>query len=561
MNSDKKAVQDLVSLFEKKGIKHVIITPGSRNAPFSISFHENESFETISIVDERSAAFFALGIAQQSKMPVAIICTSGTAALNYAPAIAEAYYQEVPLLVITADRPMEWVDQGEGQTIDQDGLYQNYVRGSFNIIQDLGDKDLEWYNARLINEAIDLSQFPIPGPVHLNFPLRESLYKTVDARSDVKTIERVYSTPFLEDRILNDLGNQIAAKKKVMVLVGQFSHDNDLIESLECFSKLENVVLLTESHSGLDNEGFIGCIDRLIMTMGEEQLSAFRPELLITIGTNIISRKIKALLRNDAVEHWHVAEDGQVLDTFQRLTKVIPVNGLKFFTSVLPFVKGVSSDYRVWSLALNQVKKTAGDDYIKGAPFSDLQAIHTILQEIPTSSDVQMGNSSIVRYIQLFDRPSAVQFYGNRGVSGIDGCTSTAAGAAYYTGRLTTLISGDISFFYDINALWNDHIGGNLKLIVINNGGGGIFRIIDGPSTTSALEKYFETAHQRTCESVAAMYAMPYYSATSKDEVTKGIKQLYSNEGCAILEIFTPRFENDAALKAFFRFIREKTTD
>jgi 2-succinyl-5-enolpyruvyl-6-hydroxy-3-cyclohexene-1-carboxylate synthase len=472
--------------------------------------------------------------------------------------MAEAYYQEVPLLVITADRPMEWVDQGEGQTINQDGLYQNYVRGSFNIIQDLGDKDLEWYNARLINEAIDLSQFPIPGPVHLNFPLRESLYKTVDARSDVKTIERVYSTPFLEDRILNDLGNQIAAKKKVMVLVGQFSHDNDLIESLERFSKLENVVLLTESHSGLDNEGFIGCIDRLIMTMGEEQLSAFRPELLITIGTNIISRKIKALLRNDAVEHWHVAEDGQVLDTFQRLTKVIPVNGLKFFTSVLPFVKGLSSDYRVWSLALNQVKKNAGDDYIKGASFSDLQAIHTILQEIPTSSDVQMGNSSIVRYIQLFDRPSAVQFYGNRGVSGIDGCTSTAAGAAYYTGRLTTLISGDISFFYDINALWNDHIGGNLKLIVINNGGGGIFRIIDGPSTTSALEKYFETAHQRTCEPVAAMYAMPYYSATSKDEVTKGIKQLYSNEGCAILEIFTPRFENDAALKAFFRFIREK---
>ena len=561
MNSDKKAVQDLVSLFEKKGIKHVIITPGSRNAPFSISFHENESFETISIVDERSAAFFALGIAQQSKMPVAIICTSGTAALNYAPAIAEAYYQEVPLLVITADRPMEWVDQGEGQTIDQDGLYQNYVRGSFNIIQDLGDKDLEWYNARLINEAIDLSQFPIPGPVHLNFPLRESLYKTVDTRSDVKTIERVYSTPFLEDSILNELGNQIAAKKKVMVLVGQFSHNNDLIESLERFSKLENVVFLTESHSGLDNDGFIGCIDRLIMTMSEEQLSAFRPELLITIGTNIISRKIKALLRNEEVEHWHVAEDGQVLDTFQRLTKVIPVNGLKFFTSVLPFVNEVSSDYRAWSLALNQVKKKAGDAYIEESSFADLQAIHTVLQAIPTASDVQMGNSSIVRYIQLFDRPSGVQFYGNRGVSGIDGCTSTAAGAAFYTRRLTTLISGDISFFYDINGLWNDHIGSNLKLIIINNGGGGIFRIIEGPSTTSALEKYFETAHQRTCEPVAAMYRMPYFKASSKSEVLESMKQLYAHQGCAILEIFTPRFDNDAALKGFFKFIREKTTD
>jgi 2-succinyl-5-enolpyruvyl-6-hydroxy-3-cyclohexene-1-carboxylate synthase len=561
MNSDKKAVQDLVSLFEKKGIKHVIITPGSRNAPFSISFHENSSFDAISIVDERCAAFFALGIAQQSKVPVAIICTSGTAALNYAPAIAEAYYQEVPLLVITADRPMEWVDQGEGQTINQDGLYQNYVRGSFNIIQDLGDKDLEWYNARLINEAIDLSQFPIPGPVHLNFPLRESLYKTTDTRTGVKTIERVYSTPFLENSLLKELGHSIASKKKVMVLVGQFSHDTSLIASLERFSKLENVIFLTESHSGLDNEGFIGCIDRLIMTMSEKELDAFRPELLITIGTNIISRKIKALLRHDNVEHWHVAEDGQVLDTFQRLTKVIPVNGLEFFTSVLPHVEEVAAGYREKSLALNKIKKQAGDEYIKDSSFSDLQAIHSIINSIPVESDVQMGNSSIVRYIQLFDRPSGIQFFGNRGVSGIDGCTSTAAGAAYFTGKLTTLISGDISFFYDVNALWNEHIGSNLKLIVINNGGGGIFRIIDGPSTTSALEKFFETAHQRTCEPVAAMYGVPYLKADSIISLETAMTQLYQTEGCAILEVFTPRLDNDAALKGFFKFIREKTSD
>lgn len=559
MNSDKKAVQDLVSLFAEKGIKHVIITPGSRNAPFSISFSENEQFDTLSIVDERAAAFFALGIAQQSKMPVALICTSGTAALNYAPAIAEAYYQEVPLIVVTADRPLEWVDQGEGQTINQYGLYQNYVRGSFNIIQDLGDKDLEWYNARLINEAIDLCQFPIPGPIHLNFPLRESLYKTSENRSSVKTIERVYSTPFLEDNILQELGSHIANKKKVMVLVGQFSHNTALIESLERFSQLNNVVFLTESHSGLDSKDFIGCIDRLIMTMDDSQLNEFRPELLITIGTNIISRKIKALLRHDSVEHWHVAEDGQVLDTFQRLTKVIPVNGLKFFTSVLPFVQKSNSDYRSSSLLLNEKKRQAGDEYIKQSAFSDLLAICTILKHIPSNSDVQMGNSSIVRYIQLFDRPSGIQFFGNRGVSGIDGCTSTAAGAAYFTGNLTTLISGDISFFYDINALWNEHISHKLKLIVINNGGGGIFRIIDGPSTTNALEKYFETAHQRTCEPIASLYGLTYLKASSQSEIEDGMIQLYANEGCAILEIFTPKFENDAALKGFFKFIREKT--
>lgn len=559
MLSDKKAIKDVLILLEKKGVKHIIISPGSRNAPFSISLNNHPSFDVLSIADERSAAFFGLGIAQQTKRPVALICTSGTAPLNYAPAIAEAYYQEVPLLIITADRPMEWVDQGEGQTINQSGLYANYVRGAFNMTQDMNDGDLEWYNARQINEAIDLAMWPIPGPVHLNFPLRESLYKTDTSIPQTKVIERVYSTPFLDKQVLTDLGRIISQKKKVMVLVGQFSHDDQLINSLKDFSALDNVIFFTESHSGLDSPDFIGCVDRMIMTMSEQELDAIRPELLITIGTNIISRKVKAFLRHESVDHWHVAEDGQVLDTFKRLVKVIPVNGLSFFSSVMPFITSVSSAYRQEMLALNFEKRQAGDAYIESAPFSDLKAIHAIVKSTPADTDIQMGNSSVVRYIQLFDRPSSLRFFGNRGVSGIDGCTSTAAGAAYATQRNTLLVSGDISFFYDVNAFWNNYISSKLKVIVINNGGGGIFRIIDGPKTTDALEKYFETHHQRTCEGVARMYGLEYLSANSMEDLDAALTKLFTHSNCSILEVFTPRLENDSVLKGFFTFIKEHT--
>lgn len=559
MLSDKKAVKDVLILLEKKGIKHIIISPGSRNAPFSISLHNHPSFDVLSIADERSAAFFGLGIAQQTKRPVALICTSGTAPLNYAPAIAEAYYQEVPLLIITADRPMEWVDQGEGQTINQSGLYANYVRGAFNMSQDMNDGDLEWYNARQINEAIDLSMWPIPGPVHLNFPLRESLYKTDNTTAQTKVIERVYSTPFLDKQVLTELGQIISQKKKVMVLVGQFSHDDQLIKSLQDFSALDNVIFFTESHSGLDSPDFIGCVDRMIMTMTETELDNIRPELLITIGTNIISRKVKAFLRHESVDHWHVAEDGQVLDTFKRLVKVIPVNGLSFFSSVLPFISRISSSYRSHMLALNSEKRMAGEAYIEKADFSDLKAIHSIVKLTPPDTDVQMGNSSVVRYIQLFDRPANLRFFGNRGVSGIDGCTSTAAGAAFATDRNTLLISGDISFFYDVNAFWNNYISSKLKIVVINNGGGGIFRIIEGPKTTEALEKYFETHHQRTCEGVARMYGLDYFAAHKIDDLSVALPKLFSSPHCSILEVFTPRLENDSVLKGFFSYIKEHT--
>lgn len=562
MISDKKAIQDIVQLLEIKGIKHIIITPGSRNAPFSISLFKHPAFEVHSVVDERSAAYIALGIAQQSDHPVALICTSGTAALNYAPAVAEAFYQEIPMIVITADRPMEWVNQGEGQTINQSGIFNNYVRASYDIVQDMNDKDFEWYNARVMNEAIDKAMSPVRGPVHLNFPLRESLYKTIENRVlDVKVIETVELQKTIDNNQAQALIADLSAKRKVMVLVGQFHTNPETRQLLKQWANKDNVLVLTESHSGLESPDFMGCIDRMVMTMTDHELEELRPEIVISIGKNIISKKIKSLLRHQNVKHWYVSEDALVMDTFQRLTKIIPITPERFFAYTQAQLPNQKTEYRAKHMSLYEKKRVAADDYVNSAPYSDLVVSKIIMDRLPDNSLVQMGNSSVARYIQLFDRNDSLVFSGNRGVSGIDGCTSTAVGAAYVSKKMTTLISGDIAFLYDSNAFWNKMVTNNLRIIVINNGGGGIFRIIEGPKSTEALEEFFETTHNRTCEAVASMYGLHYLKASNREELEDGLKELYKRTDCSILEVFTPRLENDAILKDFFKNIKDKTSN
>jgi 2-succinyl-5-enolpyruvyl-6-hydroxy-3-cyclohexene-1-carboxylate synthase len=197
---------------------------------------------------------------------------------------------------------------------------------------------------------------------------------------------------------------------------------------------------------------------------------------------------------------------------------------------------------------------------MKQAAWSDLQAFDIIQAKLPSGSDIQMGNSSAVRYLLLNDTRRDLRYFGNRGVAGIDGCTSTAVGAAHTSGMLTTLISGDIAFFYDSNALWNNLNKKNLRIIVVNNGGGGIFRIIDGPDPDSnALETYFETAHNRSASGLAAMYNLPFQSSNNAESLSSGLAWLYSQEECAVLEVNTPRLDNSSMLKKYFEFILSGT--
>jgi 2-succinyl-5-enolpyruvyl-6-hydroxy-3-cyclohexene-1-carboxylate synthase len=264
-------------------------------------------------------------------------------------------------------------------------------------------------------------------------------------------------------------------------------------------------------------------------------------------------------LRKSNTEHWHVDISGEGLDTLKRLSKVIPTTPTAFFQSMNAASQGVDSGYRRHMLELHQTARQSAQEFVQSAPWSDLTAFCALHPLLPTNSDVQMGNSSAVRYVLLDDARSDLHYYGNRGVAGIDGCTSTAVGAAHSSGRLTTLISGDIAFFYDSNAFWNQLDKSRLKVVVINNGGGGIFRIIDGPDPSSkALETFFETAHTRSASGLAAMYSIPFRSAGDIDSLTAGMNWLFGEPGCAILEVVTPRLENSPILKAYFEHIRGK---
>jgi len=551
MYSDKELVQDLISIFVQQGLRHMVVSPGSRNAPVSFSANAHPDIQLYSIPDERVAAYFALGMSQQLNEPVALICTSGTAGFNYGPAVAEAYFQKTPLIVLTADRPEEYVAQGEGQTIFQKDLFGKHVLFSAQLNENLKDPDLRWFNQRTINEAWEVCTQQNQGPVHLNLAFREPLYGKTDQIEQAP----IKKTLVMEHQMKSDqweqLSDRINALDRVMVIVtqnGGLSKNVDLNE----FGAHGNILVLTETTSNTHGVEMISCIDRFLESMDQEKSKELLPQLVITIGHNIISKKLKKLLRNKELSHWHVDETDRFIDTFQQLEYTLPVNGDQFLSEILSRKKSSTSSYQRKWLAHELVIKGKHEALIEGMEFCDMKAFSQILPAIPSDSHVQMGNSSVVRYIQLFDSRPDLSYFGNRGTSGIDGCTSTAIGAAVASGQATTLITGDIAFFYDSNAFWHNHVPMHLKIILINNGGGGIFRIINGPSSSNALDECFETPHHRSAEHIAKDHHLEYKKAQNTEQLSEGLNWLFAQEKPTILEVFTPRTENDLQLKKYF---------
>jgi len=533
-------------------IADVIITPGSRNAPFSISLANDSFFQLFSIVDERSAAFFALGLSQQTKKPTVLICTSGTALLNYAPAIAEAYYQRIPLLVISADRPEEWIDRGEGQSIRQSNVFQNYADYSDCLFAD--EKEASIQNREIIQKTF---QYLLSnnGPVHLNVPFQEPLYGLIDCE-ELPSFQ--FEMKKNSDNVLKKVFGCleiIQQAERVMVLVGQHVYQ-DFSKELEQFNQLEHVVIFTETHANINIENGFSCIDRMIMGLGDEAQHVLAPDVLITVGTNIISRKIKAILRSAKPKHIQVGLNEKAMDTFNCLHEQCNVSPHDFFNALNEIQSKSEWKKTLLSIQDNQIKQV--EEWLPSAPFSDLTVFSSLLKAIPDGMDIQMGNSSVVRYIQLFNQNKNLTYFGNRGVAGIDGSTSTAIGASWKTKKPTLFISGDLSFHYDSNAFWNNYLSNELKVIVINNGGGGIFRIIDGSKDTAHLEQFFETAHSsKSIKGIADLYHLNYFSAANNDELIQTLPLFFNQKNVSVLEIFTPKEDNPKALDAFFQHTKK----
>jgi len=546
--SSKKVVSELMGALKSASIADVIITPGSRNAPFSISLANDSFFQLHSIVDERSAAFFALGLSQQTKKPTVLICTSGTALLNYAPAIAEAYYQRIPLLVISADRPEEWIGRGEGQSIRQNNVFQNYSDYSACLFAD--EKETSIQNSEIIQNTF---QYLLSnnGPVHLNVPFQEPLYELIDCE-ELPSFQ--FETKMNSMDVMKEVNGSleiIQQAERIMVLVGQHVYE-DFSKELEQFNLLQQVVVLTETHANVNIENAFPCIDRMIMGLDGNAQQTLAPDVLITVGTNIISRKIKAILRKSKPKHIQVGLNEKKMDTFDCLELQCNLTPQDFFNSLKEIESKSEWKNELLSIQENQIKQV--EAWLPSALFSDLTVFYSLLKAIPDGMDVQMGNSSVVRYIQLFNQNKRLTYFGNRGVAGIDGSTSTAIGAAWKTKKPTLLISGDLSFHYDSNAFWNNYLSSELKVIVINNGGGGIFRIIDGSKDTEHLQQYFETAHSsKSIKGIADLYNLNYFSAANNDELNEALPLFFNQSHVSVLEIFTPKEDNPKALDAFFQ--------
>ncbi len=548
--------QFIIQLCKVKGLKHVVVSPGSRNAPLTIGFTNQNFFKCYSVVDERSAGFFALGIAQQTSEPVAVVCTSGSALLNYYPAVAEAYYSGLPLVVISADRPQHLINIGDGQTIIQPHAFGKHVLFEANLKPPtktlFNSTQLARYKAqKLINKAL-VTASRMMGPVHINVPFEEPLYDTVPKplslnisfKKDIKTAH-FYLSPSFQKTWQN-------AKRK-LVLVGvnpPNSLDSAVIDQL---ANDPSVIVLTETTSNLHHSNFFPFIDQLIAPLNEEGYEALQPDLLLTFGGLIISKKIKAFLRAyNPKHHWHV-DPYKANDTYFCLNKHFKINPNDFFHQLFKNTPSNKSSYFDFWNRVKLQRKKAHNEYLKSMSFSDFKAFELISHAIPQNFVVQSGNSSAIRYLQLFEFHPSISLYCNRGTSGIDGSTSTAVGASVVSKEPTLLITGDLSFFYDINGLWNKYIPSNFRLIVINNSGGGIFRILPGNDNSELFETYFETKHNRNAKALATDFGFAYSSANSEQTLTLALAEFFkSTSSPKLLEIFTPSSQNDKILLSYF---------
>ncbi|UCD59853.1 MAG: 2-succinyl-5-enolpyruvyl-6-hydroxy-3-cyclohexene-1-carboxylic-acid synthase [Flavobacteriaceae bacterium] len=577
------SAQSLVFHCKSRGIKNVVISPGSRNAPLIIGFTNDPYFSCYSIVDERCAAFFALGLAQHLQIPVIAVCTSGSALLNYYPAVAEAFYSDIPLIIVSADRPAYKVDIGDGQTIRQESLFEKHIGYSANLKQDISHatRTVEKFNPSLFSNDYSLEQLQVQiqnfndeelnsafkaaifqkSPIQINIPFEEPLYD-VQQKLELKP----FCSPLNLEHSNKDINFQELAQiwnscDKKMMIIGVKNPDSINPEYLNTLAVDNSLLIFTEVTSNVHHKNFFPSIDSIIAPIEKSRdkellFKELQPELLITLGGLIVSKKIKAFLRQyKPKHHWHI-NNKKAYDTFFSLTRHIKTDENWFFKHFLENVSEVPSDYfNKWN-TIKQEYLSKRKAYLSQIPFTDFLAFQIICSSIPKSYQLQLSNSSTVRYAQLFDLDPSLKVYCNRGTSGIDGSTSTAIGSSIHSRNPTLLITGDLSFFYDSNGLWNSYKRNDFRIIVINNGGGGIFRILPGMENSQNFETFFETVQDLDLQNICSLYDIGHLVAEDKNTLNNALSTFYRPSASPLLlEVKTPRLLNDKILLKYFDFI------
>jgi 2-succinyl-5-enolpyruvyl-6-hydroxy-3-cyclohexene-1-carboxylate synthase len=558
-----QAIYNIAEICAQHGITDVVLSPGSRSAPLTLAFARHPDLTVRVVPDERAAAFIGLGIAQAQRRAVALVCTSGTAGLNYAPAVAEAFFQQIPLVIFTADRPPEWIDQFDGQTIRQRNLYGAHAKGEFEFPVDTSHADAKWHSARIVNEAINLAQAEPAGPVQVNVPLREPFYPKAGEETgyekEAKVIHEHTSNATLAPAEILDLRQQLRNAGRVVVVAGQQGHNPGLLAALYEFAKTRQVPIVGDIIANVGEVSDAQFQDVFLAGLSSEAKSALKPDLLITFGQSLISKSLKLFLREASpAQHWHLQAHGEVADTFRSLTRVVRVPPAVFFQQLSEST--ALGDVPETTLAWQQ-SDTAAAAFLKkffatqAQPFNEFSAFRHALAAVPDQTALHLANSMAVRYANILGIPQGqqIEVFANRGTSGIDGCNSTAVGAALaQPERPVVLMTGDVAFFYDRNAFWHNYSTPNLRVVLFNNHGGGIFRIIDGPRQQPELDEFFETRQLLTAENTARDFNLSYFPVSSFEELEAALPVFFVAEtGAAILEVFTDSKTNAAFFEEY----------
>ena len=547
--TDKKNILQLVALLEAHGVTKIVLCPGSRNIPLVHTLSTHPSFKCYSVTDERSAGFFAIGLALNGGAPAAVCCTSGTALLNLHPAVAEAFYQNVPLVVISADRPAAWIGQMDGQTLPQPGVFGTLVKKSVNLPEIYTDED-EWYCNRLVNEALLETHHHGKGPVHINVPVTEPIFRfTTETLPEVRVITR-YQGLNIYDRDYNDLIQRLNQYQKRMIIVGQMN----LIYLFEKkYSKLlyKHFAWLTEHIGNQTIPGIpVKNFDVAIYAMDGEMQEKMAPELLITYGGHVVSKRLKKFLRNNPPkEHWHVSPDGEIVDLYGSLTTVIEMDPFEFLEKIAFLLENKTPQY---PLLWENFCKTLPQPEL---PYSEMSAIGALIQALPQQCALHLANSSAVRYAQLFTVPATVEVCCNRGTSGIEGSLSTAVGYAAASDKLNFVVIGDLSFFYDMNALWNGNFGANLRILLLNNGGGEIFHTLPGLEMSGTSHKFITAVHKASAKGWAEDRGFLYQKVEDEVQLEEAIQLFTQPEPMTqpvLVEVFTNKNKDARILKDFY---------
>jgi 2-succinyl-5-enolpyruvyl-6-hydroxy-3-cyclohexene-1-carboxylate synthase len=532
-------IAELAPVIKRMGAKHVIIAPGSRNAPLTQLFTSDDSFFCYSIVDERSAGYVALGMARQTGEPVVVVTTSGTAVLNLSPAVAEAFHQHLALVILTADRPFEKLPQFNNQVTDQRAPYFNHSKGFYEFpVRVMTEDDMQ----RMLDHVEELLKEAVlcpRGPVHVNLPLTEPLYealpgaelsqKKIHDRSAEIMSEGEFGPPEIE---LTDL--------KVLILAGMGEGSEAIRTAMEQLVDQGKVAVVAENISNLASDQFISVPELILAGALPEELKDLEPDVVIAFGMQVVSKRMKLFVNSlEKAEILVIPEEASAREWLSAMGRTLEKKGKNLYQ-------------QSW-LSLEQRECKRALVYLDAASYCNLVAVRRILERVPEGTVVHLGNSTSIRNSQLIRARPDLSYYSNRGTSGIDGSVSTAVGAAMVSDAPHLLLVGDLSFVYDSNAMWNMNYPENLKIVVLNDGGGGIFRLLDGPGNMDFFEEFSVTHHPVSLEMLSQSYGRSFQRVDGLDELDAQMEALFSEDArLSVLEVDTSSSENSRIFKELF---------